>query len=31
MATAQQYINRALKMINVLAVGETPSAEDSND
>lgn len=31
MPTANDYIKRALKLINVLAVGETPDAEDSND
>lgn len=31
MATAQKYINRALRLINVLGNGETPDYEDSNN
>lgn len=31
MATAQEYINRSLRLIGVLADGETPTTSESND
>ena len=31
MSTAQEYINRALRLINVLGIGETPDSQTSSD